>query len=191
MLLRFYCRILALHLRSQVPPDKLLPSLPLQRTDSIQSPCVWLLPLQRQLDLTECLPGSWFFWPFPAWLCVLLSIFLGGLCSCVSMVIFKDKTITLKNQRIQAIIWAKKISSQIRCLQEQLNCPTFCTEMSKQATPVKRGRGRPKTGVTKEIIKASVDIAVAAQARKTAMKTGESFSQFVSRAINAAILQAP
>jgi len=62
--------------------------------------------------------------------------------------------------------------------------------MSKPTSAIKRGPGRPKTGITKEIIKASVDRAVAAEARKTAMRTGESFSQFVSRAINAAILQA-
>jgi hypothetical protein len=62
--------------------------------------------------------------------------------------------------------------------------------MSKNATPKKRGPGRPKTGVTKEIIKASVDRQIAAEAKKTAAATGESFSQFVSRAIHLAIIKA-
>ena len=62
--------------------------------------------------------------------------------------------------------------------------------MSKSNTATKRRPGRPSTGITKEIIKASVDKEIAAQAKKTAMATGESFSQFVARAIHAAIIKA-
>lgn len=62
--------------------------------------------------------------------------------------------------------------------------------MSKATTANKRGPGRPKTGVTKEIIKASVDRKIVEVAKKTAMATGESFAQFVERAIHAAIIKA-
>jgi len=58
---------------------------------------------------------------------------------------------------------------------------------TKQAN--KKGVGRPATGITKEVIKASVDKALVAKARKVAKITGENFSHFVSRAIHAAILQ--
>jgi hypothetical protein len=62
--------------------------------------------------------------------------------------------------------------------------------MTKKIASKKRGPGRPRTGITKEIIKASVDKEIAALGRKTAMATGESFSRFVSRAIHAAIIKA-
>ena len=56
------------------------------------------------------------------------------------------------------------------------------------AAQTKRKVGRPATGVTKEVIKASVGIQLASEAKKIAMRNGESFSQFVSRAIHSLVI---
>lgn len=48
--------------------------------------------------------------------------------------------------------------------------------------------GRPPTGITKDIIRASVDKTLAARAKRLAFKKGDSFSAFVSRALESFIL---
>jgi len=50
-------------------------------------------------------------------------------------------------------------------------------------TTTKRSVGRPATGITKGLLRASVDFAVIAQAKKSAKKSGESLSNLVNRAL--------
>ncbi len=63
----------------------------------------------------------------------------------------------------------------------------MATQRSTKTTGPKK-MGRPPTGITKDIIRASVDKTLAAKAKKLAFKKGDSFSAFVSRALESLIL---
>lgn len=52
-----------------------------------------------------------------------------------------------------------------------------------------RKAGRPPTGRTKQVIKATVDEKIVAEAKKVASQNGESFAAFVSRAIHSQLLR--
>lgn len=60
---------------------------------------------------------------------------------------------------------------------------------SKNPLPKKRKVGRPATGRTTRIIRASVPIWLDDEAKKAAFDTGESYSGFITRAVQTAILQ--
>ena len=47
----------------------------------------------------------------------------------------------------------------------------------------KTKKGRPSTGVTKGIVKTTVDKKILAEAKKVAFQNGETFAKFLSRAI--------
>lgn len=58
---------------------------------------------------------------------------------------------------------------------------------TKQATH-KRGPGRPATGKTKGVVKVTVNLGLIEECKKAAFQKGESFSQFVSRAMQTLLI---
>ena len=54
---------------------------------------------------------------------------------------------------------------------------------------IPRQAGRPPTGRTKQVINATVDEKIVAEAKKVASQNGESFAAFVSRAIHSQLLR--
>jgi len=65
----------------------------------------------------------------------------------------------------------------------------FAFVSSNNPLPTKRKVGRPATGRTTRVIRASVPIWLDDEAKKSAFDTGESYSGFITRAIQSAILQ--
>jgi len=56
-------------------------------------------------------------------------------------------------------------------------------DLSSDLPTAKRSRGRPATGITKEVIKASLDRALALKAKRYAFQNNESLSGLLSRAV--------
>lgn len=70
------------------------------------------------------------------------------------------------------------------------NFSTFIRAVSSKKPPTeKRKVGRPATGRTTRIIRASLPIWLDDEAKKSAFDTGESYSGFITRAVQSAILQ--
>jgi hypothetical protein len=65
--------------------------------------------------------------------------------------------------------------------------PVSATAPKNKST--KRGPGRPATGRTTGLIRASVPLWLISEAKAAAFKNGESFSALVARAVHAAIME--